>query len=616
MEELEKALGKLKLFLEKAGYEEANDLVIMSQEELSELFRKIKRDVRKRERIYSPNSEEYKSLNEQRTLVESIEKMIREKEKEKSGLMLSTDIVEEASKKDEVVTETKNTGFIYKAYEWSRLEMYKMYMEAGRVDMKQKVYREVAKKAETEPECLCLLARFEEMEQINKDRIVRLYDKVARNGNAEIAFELANKSKEGVLLSSDMVKTYSDMAVEFGQVNAILDKAYALAGIKEDGCYKKDTKEAFSILKEYLMSCTSISMANDSDREVVYYYYKLGIEHGYNMLKETVTVPLKDLIENKGTYTQEANYLEGHMYVNANLYYEAIMLFLGIGTIAATEEVEKLFFSDYYNQREEEQHKLDKYLEGLLYSEDTVSEVREELFKWYGWRYEVGKKMICNKVAAYAHYGKASLLGGLKKYEKYKNRILEKLSINERLVLFEDVVEYQFLDLSCYTQVYLPWGQTYEAKYMYEQACKIYMEGSRYSTNSIVREKCMAAYKRCDEKIVKRKVWMKEAEDSYNQCDTTLVGQKRGGFERLRDMAKRGNTYAALRFAQVAENDIYLKNVMKGEFPSEEEIFTCYKKAAESGEREAISRMVDILMHGQLGQSRNTVTAERWREKI
>ena len=151
---------------------------------------------------------------------------------------------------------------------------------------------------------------------------------------------------------------------------------------------------------------------------------------------------------------------------------------------------------------------------------------------------------------------------------------------------------------------------------MYEKARDIYSQGSRYAESPNAREQCRKEHKRCDDKFTKRQTYIVEATDSYNQCHTSLIGQKRGGFERLRDMAKHGNTYAALRFAQVAEQDCYLKDSMGESFPSQEEIFHCYKNAAEAGEREAIGRMVDILEYGQLGQRKDTVAAERWRGRL
>ncbi len=603
MTELEKALQELKEVLKEAGYEEAGSLMTMSEEKLDELFRRFKRDVRKRERTYSPNSNEYKSLNEQRVLVERIEKILRAQAMENSGLMLSGSAIVETPRGN-----TQNLS--------QQLEAYKLAKRRNDIPLMQKLYRDVAQKAEQNPEYLHLLACFEEVEQKSKERTRRLYDKAARSGNAKVAWELAKKSREEILLTSDMEKTYKELAVEKGHKEAVLEKARAQAGIIKDRCYTQDTRAAYLLFRKYLMSRSFVRMDNEDDRQALFYYYKLGDENRYDMLKESVTIPLRALIENPGSYTRAAQELEGHIYANSGRVDEAIELLLSAGTEGATEEIEAIFFSDYYNKNPKEQELLENHLENMLYKEDTIPEVREELFEWYGWRYETGRKMICDEAIAYAYYGKAASMGGWKKYENYRRRILGKRNRNEKIVFFEKVLDYEFKDGSHYTDVYLDLAKLYEEKNMYEKARDIYSEGSRYANTSNVRQQCQIEHKRCDDKFTKRQIYIVEAQDSYNQCHTSLIGQKRGGFERLRDMAKHGNTYAALRFAQVAEQEGYLKDSMRENFPSQEEIFQCYKDAAEAGEREAIGRMVDILEYGQLGQRKDTVAAERWRGRL
>ena len=125
----------------------------------------------------------------------------------------------------------------------------------------------------------------------------------------------------------------------------------------------------------------------------------------------------------------------------------------------------------------------------------------------------------------------------------------------------------------------------------------------------------MVGYTRCKERIDKRMAQIEVATPSFNQCNTSLIGQKKEGFTRLRTMAKNGNAYAALRFAQIAEQDNYLKENMS-DFPTNQEIFECYRAAAKAGERDAISRMADIFGYGQLGQRRDAAEERGWRSKL
>lgn len=634
MTELEKALEQLKLFLNESGYEEAENLMTMSKEELDELFRRFKRDVRKRERAYSPNSDEYKKLNEQRALVEQIEKMLRDREMENSGLMLpgadeeddadSTELAD-MEKTDEATEERKSSETSHESYKAEQLRKYK---DATDVQTKQEIYREVAKKAESDKEYLCLLAELEEADHKNKDRIARIYDSLIRSGSVSAAWKVTEKNAEGILLPYEMNETYRNIAIEGDCAEAILDKAWSFAKLDFNSNHMhrfEEKKEPFELFEKYLKLRSAISMQNGNDRKVVFYYYRLGTELGYDLLKESVTVPLRELIENEGIYTWCAQCLEGQLYLRAGRYDEAQKLLCNVANRdeEATVILEKLLLSNYMEQRPQEQKDLEVFLEGMLYCEDVIPAVREELFEWYGWRYEFGKNMVCNPSIAYAYYNKAAQIGKWTedrykrdKWLKYRGRLLRELNREEQIVFYRNVLEYEFQDGSCITDVYLFLGNLYKEKNVYEKAISYYSEGSSYATDPKVREQCREEYNRCNAWVTKHQVQWEEAEESYNECNSGNVRGKPAGFKRLRELARKGNTYAALRFAQVAEQDEFLRAVMQNDFPTTKEIFSCYKAAAEAGEREAISRMADILEHGQLGQLKDTDAAERWRRRL
>ena len=62
MTELAKVLEQLKQFLKEAGYEESAYLETMQTEELNDFLRKFKREIKRKESVYSPNSAQYKNL--------------------------------------------------------------------------------------------------------------------------------------------------------------------------------------------------------------------------------------------------------------------------------------------------------------------------------------------------------------------------------------------------------------------------------------------------------------------------------------------------------------------------------------------------------------------------
>ena len=648
MTELEKALEQLKGFLEEAGYEEAEYLMTMSDEELDELFRRFKRDVRKKERAYSPNSNEYKSLNEQRALVERIEKMLRDREKENSGLMLSgaaeesdTDSEVDDFESDEEEFDEEEEFEDDEEEEWNtaayQMEQEKQAKKRAREKLKRdledkynqymtykddkslrameerkRIYKEVAELAKTDGAYVNLLAIFEDESKSSNRRIMHLLEQASEMGNGAAANNLSKFYRMGIRVPKNMQKSraYLDLAVERDSTSAILRKALELAiSNMNDYAYEKDEEAAFSLFKRYIELRTPLDMLNSDDRKALYYYYLFGARCGHDMEKEAVSESWEILLDGDDDYAKKAKRLPAIILQGQGRYEEVVQLLIDEGTESAMEKVEDLFFHEYFTSRPELQRNLENYLLQMRDSEEMISEVREELYEWYGWRYETGKDMIKDTAIAYAYYGKAAALGGWEKYQNYKNRILKDLSTSDRIVFFKNVMA------QGYFEVAKEIAELYEEKYLFEDAKEYYQQGSEYATDRAVKQQCREGYTRCKERIDKRMAQIEAATPSFNQCNTSLIGQKKEGFTRLRAMAKNGNTYAALRFAQIAEADNYLKETMS-DFPTNEEIFECYKAAAKAGERDAISRMVDILEYGQLGQLKAEFAGNWWRNKL
>lgn len=620
MTELEKALKQLQLFLEEAEYEEAEYLMTLSEAELDQLFRRFKREVRKRERAYSPNSDEYKSLSEQRALVERIEKMLRDREKENSGLMLSGPKDEKREESSahpvqEVQSENRKRKEVYEEC----VRIHDNYVAAqkdrngpGYRRERKEIYREVAQRAQTDPVYMNLLAILEYENQSSARRIVQLLERAVEMGNGAAAFNLAKLHQKGTMVPRDINKarTYLETAIERKYTGAILRKALELgAGNANHYEYEKDREAAFLLLKQYIELSTPLDMSNNNDREALYFYYYLGACSGHDMDKEAVAESWKLLLEVEGSYTQKAKSLQTTILQGQGRYEEAVQLLLDQGTETAMEKVEDLFFHEYFTSRPQLQQDLENHLLQMRDSEETISEVREELYEWYAWRYETGKDMVKDPAIAFAYYGKAAALGGWEKYQNYRKRILNKLEGREKIVFFKNVMMQGYLDVA------KDIADLYEQNYQFEEAKEFYLQGSECVTDRAVKQQCREGYTRCKERLDKRQAQIEEAMPSYNQCNTSLIGQKKDGFIRLGELSKRGNTYAALCYAQIAEQDVYLKDTLNP-FPADAEIFSCYKKAAEAGEREAISRMAEILEYGQLGQRRDLSAAERWKRML
>ncbi|MBR5508437.1 MAG: SEL1-like repeat protein [Lachnospiraceae bacterium] len=624
MTEFEKILKQLKIFIEEAGYEEASSLETMPEKEMSDLLRRFKREIKRRENAYSPNSAEYKSLSEQRKLAEQAEKLLRDKAKEESGLTLAEEEEETEHESRKTVEEEHISIYRMKRDKEEDSDRdkikkdlddkYELYMKARRendVASMQKIYKQVAELQEKSPAYINLLAIFENMHKGNYRRTVHLFEYAVQMGNAAAALNLANFYQKGTMVLKNLEKAreYLDLAVKRENINAMHQKALELGCSDVNGfAYEKNKEAAFLLLKKYIEMKTPLDMTSRRDRQALYFCYLWGARSGYDMEREPAAEPWRRLLEVEGSYSKKALKIPAIILQGQGRYEEAVQVLLDAGTESAMEELEELFFHEYFTSRPQLQQNLENYLLQMRDSDETVPEVREELYEWYGWRYETGKDMIKDTAIAYAYYGRAAALGGWEKYQNYRNRILKKLEPDEKIVFFKNVLSQGYYDVA--KEI----AELYENNYQFENAKEFYHQGSEYAADRMVKQQCREGYARCKERLDKRQAQIEAATPSYHQCNTGLIGQKKDGFVRLREMAKQGNTYAALRFAQIAEQDSYLKDTMNN-FPSPAEIFNCYKNAAEAGEWEAISRMAEIYEYGQLGQRRDQAMAERWRNK-
>lgn len=611
MAELEQKLEEWKAYLKDAEYEEAGYVDTMPVEELKDLLRRVSREVKRRESAFSPNSPEYKSLSEQRSLIEQIQKILCDREMENSGLMLSVPEAEPETIPEPEVPEEERREQLFKDI-MDKQKLYEKARQNGDREVMQSIYKEVADMAKQYPYCFNVLASFEYHGRGNKRRAVSLYKKGCELGSGVAAYKLAFCYYNGILLKKDVVmaKKYLNLAVEREYTPAILFKAFELAGAtKNEFRFKTDYEAAFSLFEKYYAGNPTFDMTNVVDRMALYYYYYSGAKSGHNMKEEALPVSWERLVEVEGICTDSAKELPVVMLEGQREYEKLIQSYIDAGTKEGMYKVKKFFFHEYFTSRPGLRQNLDNYLMKLRDAEDTAPEVRAELNDWYGRRHETGKDAVKDDAMAYAFYGKA---GTLTKHREFQSRALNYLSKAEKITFFKNVIN------EGYNDVAKELAGLYEDKYRYDDAKAFYQLGSERAIDREVKKQCKEGYARCDEKISKRNAQIEEATPSYNQCNTETLGQKVSGCQHLVDLADQGNTYAALLVAQLLETDEYIRDHLEIKINAtlDEVIVGCYKMAAEAGEYEAIQRMVDIYERGLFGQREDSYKAKMWRNRL
>lgn len=632
MTELEQALEQFKKLLEDAGNPKASAVKNMSDEELGNLLRRFKREIKRRESAYSPNSEEYINLSKQRKLAEQIERLLRDLKKENSGLMLMKEKEKQSTSGGENNDYEEDGRFRNlrekEKYEKDKIKndiekKHKLYKYAkarnnrtGMSEM-QKIYREAVKLSEKNSHYIHLLALLEQENGNSRRREVQLTKHAFEAGSSGAAGKLAVIYQQGKKIPQDLEKARecTDEAVERENVKAIRLKALGLIGNNNYFQYGKNEEEAFRLFKRYIELRRPLDMEDKMDRECLYFYYYVGARCGHDMEKEALPESWKSLIETEGIYSKEAGQIVGFILAGQGKYQAAVKKFLDTGTVDAIQEVESLFFHKFFDDNPNLRQDIEKYLESILKNSQTAVEIRKELYRWYAWRYETGTGKPKRDVIAYAYYEKAAIMEGKGANKDYRKRFLRGFTDAQEIVFYRSVLEQCLPDDTYYNDVLLDMGQVYEGNSQLADAIQMYQQGAEVALSEEVRKLCNEGEQRCQAVIAGRRVQEEEAKASINQCESNTPGVKKIGFERLWEMANKGNTYAAYYFAYFAENDAWIKDYVK-KFPSTQEIFNGYKKAAEAGWSEAIVRMADIYEYGQLGQRRDVSQAERWRNKL
>lgn len=565
------------------------------QQELAAELKKKSREIGKRQGGISPSSEEYGKLDKQRELIDGAIKMLHEKAIEESGLVPAG--TTQNQKQDEITREEMER--------W-----YNKYQKAEK-ENRQRMYREVSMRAENgDRNAVVLLAmtysRTEE-NNLNQFQYIRLLKKAAEMKSpvaCQMLYE-AYITGNGVIKNTEKSKKYLKEVIRYGNKEMHLKYAQALKNGNEIEGYEKNIEQAYEEYKAYILRFGPLDMDKDEDRKILYDCYWCGYSLGKHMDKENIPQKLELLMDGR-SYAKEAAQMKGMYFRKQGKYEDAVQLYLASG-VDGIKEIEKLFFENYFTERRELQTKLDIVLKKMTKDSSVDDDIRAELYFWYGERYEEGNGVVQDNLEAFICYYKANELNS--NYGVNMETMLENAVQMKDISFLKDAFEEGCNDVA------EALGNWYQEKGIYEKALFYYKEGYEKGIDESARDICRKKYTKLQKKINQRNTYIEECEAVYIHCNTKNVGRKKESFERMRLMAKKGNTYACLRVAQVAERDGYLKeNAIY--LPTEEEIFQFYLKAAEAEEGEAVIRMVEIYRDGLLGQKKDSKKQYEWEQKI
>ena len=625
MSELQQKLELWKTYLREDGYEESENLDTMTAEEIRDLVRRVAIEMKRRQMVYSPNTEEYKSLGKKRGLTEQIKAMLDDRDMENSGLSLfapkkeneeelkaavEAEIKRQEEQQKELKEQEKRRQEQILLNFKEKVTLYREEKTKGDVKKMQRLYKDMVRLTKQSPDVLTEFAMFENQECFNKRRFLHLLLQAAEKGSGKGAYTLAMYTvDEATEINRLRAERYMDLAVKNGHMPSILQKAMELSGGSGRLYYyfaPANYEEAFLLFQKYYANNDYYDMTNSQCRKALYSYYYSGAMCGYDLNENALQISWRELLRVEGITAEEAQALRDAILKGKNDYESLIRLYMEKDTVEGIRKVEEYFFDEQVIAKKEFRKKLEDKLLSMTEDENCSSAVRAELNDWYGSRYEKGIEKVKDDITAYKFYSKA---GTISRHKEFRNRVLGSLTSNQKIAFLKSL-----LDEGCY-DVAKEIAEVYEANKLYDDAKSYYQTGERRASNYAVRRLCAEGYIRCNEKVMKQHEMETEASISYDQCMSGTLGKKKIGFSRLLELASNGNTYAALRAAQVAETDTHLRE-NKENIPSDEKIFSLYASAARAGEYEAIARMAEIYERGELGQRVDKEQARSWRLKL
>jgi len=403
MEALNKKLQELKeTLVQDMSEEEIEKLYALPEVELLEKLNKRNHELGKRQSRYSMNSKEYTDLGKQRTLLEEVTKILRQREKEKSSLMAASDETEE-------INEPKEKKEIIYSREYMKQlhDEYQKLFEKNDLKSMRSLYLKVYRDFDKEPESVALLlGAFEETQRRGKGNVIGLLQFTKQREDKRGIYSLARAYRYGTLVPKSLSKSkyYLQQAVELESSEAIFELACELCGLSENYGYEIQKEEGYQQFKRYVQLRAPLDISNRRDQKALYNCYYQGAQLGHDMEKENIAVPWQWLLKCEGEYKELGKNLPGEFFVTQNRYEEAVQAFLDADNVYGIQQVKLYLFHSYFKERPELQRKLEVVLEKLRDNPNTKSEIRAELFEWYARRYENGERVVKNYAIAYAYY--------------------------------------------------------------------------------------------------------------------------------------------------------------------------------------------------------------------
>lgn len=439
----------------------------------------------------------------------------------------------------------------------------------------------------------------------------RLYREVsigAENGDGDFIYILGwFCAKEG---KRNKAARLWKMAAEKGNPWAIYRRAWGFHyGMKEYG-YPEDLQKAFEEYGRFLAIKIPLNLTKNFDRRGLIGYYETGLELDRAAGKQThlgtteeIEEKLKPLWEQptgRKETADEGRILMGDILSDRGKIAEAVGYYIDVGWDACVGRI-----LECYEKMTDIQMK--QNLENrIIHARETGSKkVRDDIYCWYGKRYEEGVEVKRDRAKAFMFYWEAEKTGS---HQGSRKRIAMLTEAKENMdLLAEDFLE--SIGDAGYWDAYKYLGDHYACMVglsNYEKAQEYYLKGQ----NGKMKEECKKQCERMSRLIEQAIV--------YNSAVKLLnTDRYEYAFQELLKLAQKDYPEACMKVAEISENKTdYLSLKLKNNLLSNRAICSYYKQAALAGMPGAIRKMIEMYRDGILGMIPDAQQRKRWEEKL
>ena len=490
------------------------------------------------------------------------------------------------------------------------VRQYERYSRSGNKEGMQELREKAMRYAEQGvSDGFYLLAKFSETDKGNKQHTMAFLEQAVELENVSSARMMKEvQEKETLGKRADvMLKKTTEILAKADDLRSLYETGCAYAGVPVNFCSEYNEKAAYEGFKRYLALKLELDMNDNQDRKAVYYCYLMGAKAGIDVEKDNIVISWKALADSDGCYREEAKELPGEFFLARNQYVEAVQFFLEKNTERTIERLLNIYQLEYFINQPELRKKLDAALRKKA-EDKTVSElIRNKIYYWFAKRYHQGDLCEVDLANAYGCYLRADYLG--KSTQRERERMEGQASRAAKIVFYKKVLELG------YYEVCKKLGDMYMQKYDFEEALPCYELGVEQIRMEKARKACQEAYLECKKQYNKRQVDMEEGRLYYLRCMEGGLALKMTSFESLKMLADKGNLYACMKVAELAETNAYIKNNVPS-VPKNKELVEYYRKAACAGYGDAIAKMVEIYEKGLLGERKDSERSRLWKERL